>query len=224
MAIENGVTGRNYSKKQKKDAVTDMARSQAVEELPHHVESVVAGMLVLVSVAKRSAEGELAVGLARVLQSCDRGMCKVLWFVRKDWCKKPRKFEWGKAPTFRVAADPTNATKRYITKEPLEKILPIKIETTENCKKDHPRLGVHCVRMIKEFCMQRDLICPKPAEVDDTSDSSFDAQDIDEAHEARETGDKEAQNMHVEAQDLHTLSYARNQRVADRVRARKRTH
>lgn len=162
--MENGVTGRNNLKKHKSQAKLRAERFKAVQQMPEHARSVKAGELVLISVDVESAEGEVAVGLARALQNCDEGECRFLWFVRKEWCRRPRRHEWSKSPTFRVAADPTNAKKRYVTKEPLAKVLPVEVVTTEQSQRDHPRLDANCVRMIKEYCTQRGLVCaPKLA-------------------------------------------------------------
>lgn len=82
-----------------------------------HLDRVSVGMLVFIVVDMDSAEGELAIGLARAMQSCEdiNGQWRFMWFVRKEWCTKERNCvtmrAWSKSPTFRVAADPCNPSK-----------------------------------------------------------------------------------------------------------------
>lgn len=141
LAVDNGVTGRNNPKKDRVKGTQEVSRRNAVRELPEHLGSVTAGMLVIIVVDKESAEGELAIGLARAMQSCDGDKeCRFLWFVRNEWCTKERKHLWSKSPTFRVAANPENPKKPYITKEPLAKVCPVEVTLTEKSKRDSPRL------------------------------------------------------------------------------------
>lgn len=214
LAMENGVTGRNYLRKHKEKAVADVARQNAVRDMPVHIDAVTVGMLVFISVDKASAEGELAVGLARALQDCNEGECKFIWFVRKEWCKMPRRHEWSKSPVFRIAADPSNPGKGYTTKEPLERVLPVEVVLTSQCKRDSPRLDVKCVRMLREFCVRRDLVC---AHVHATEDAACAEGGVPGPEEV------DSQDGEVEhAQERNVPEQPVGNRIADRIRARKR--
>lgn len=206
--MENGVTGLNNLKKHKTQAQKEATRRQEVHELPAHAESVAIDSLVLISVNKESSEGEMAVGLARAMESCESGDCQFKWYVRKEWCRKPRRHAWSKSPTFRLAAHPTNQSKCYITREAIEKVLPLQVVVTANCKRDHPRLEAGCVRNLREFCMQRDLMCSERSVQDDESTSSDDDEHAPRNNVPQKQG---------EARDLRGWG-----RVADRVRANKR--
>lgn len=196
LAIENGVTGRNHARNAKKKARSAVERQQLVSNLPVHIESVTVGALVFISVDLRFAEGELAVGLARAMQSCDEGEARFMWFVRKEWCAKERKHEWSKTPTFQVAADPSNPSKPYVTKEPLRKVLPVKVILTKQCKKDYPRLDVECVRTIREFCVQNGLLnAQMPTVATEPSVVAF------ESHNVAGGPRKAAEGAHVRKND-----------------------
>lgn len=183
ISLVNGVTGRNNTKKAKKRDKDELDRHTSVSNLPSHLDKVTTGLLVFICVEVSSAEGELAVGLARAMQTCDTGECKFMWFVRKEWCKNPRKHEWSKTPTFRVAADPDHPSKPYVTKEPLSKVLPLDVVLTQKSKQNYPRLDSECVRKLKELCVQRGLVQAMPFLVaqpsvatafnEDSSDASY---------------------------------------------------
>lgn len=207
LEILNGVTGLNNPKKDKVRAKADLDRQKTVGDLPDRVESVTVGTLVFISVELSSAEGELAVGLARAMQSTDKNECRFMWFIRKEWCVQPRKHEWSKTPTFRVAADPDDPTKPYITKEPLSKVLPLKVILTKASKANFPRLDANCVRMIKELCLQRDLVVQRPH-------SSHSARDQDD--------DSSDCNVEPSMQTDHMPQNSAHELISSRVRARKR--
>lgn len=159
IAIVNGVSGRNNPRKDKARAMSNADLRALVAAMPAHLDQVKKGMLVFISVDLASAEGEFAIGLARAVADCDSGDCQFTWFIRKEWCNKERKHKWSKSPTFRLAADPTNAKKAYVTKEPLAKVLPVQVTLTTTSKHNLPRLHADCVRTIRELCVQRGLLC-----------------------------------------------------------------
>lgn len=208
IALANGVTGRSNPLKEKKKAKDKVDRTAAVATMPEHIDGGVrTGQLVFISVDLQYAEGELAVGLARAMESCKEGEgeCKFMWFVRNEWCKKDRQHQWSKTPTFRVAADPNNPARPYVTKEPLHKVLPLEVVTTKkSIKKDLPRLDSGCVKMVRELCMQRGLVCPCPQPKLDDEDG-VPKNGPDQRH--REGAPNQS---------------SMNERVADRVLARKR--
>lgn len=202
--LENGVTGLNNLKKHKERARKDATRRKDVHVLPAHAQSIVVDSLVLISVDKESAEGEMAVGLARAMESCEGGECQFKWYVRKEWCTQPRKHMWSKSPTFRLAADPNSRSRCYVTREPLEKVLPLEVVVTANSKRDNPRLEAECVRMLRELCLQRDLICAERT----AQNRSVSVRPSDSSDEDHVASTSEPQ---------HGV-----ERVADRVRAQKR--
>lgn len=180
IALQNGLTSRNNPKQAKKRALVARDCKATAASLPRHANQVDIGQLVFVSVDLESAEGELAIGLARAMQSCESGECKLMWFVRKEWCKQPRRHEWSKSPTFRVAADPNNPSRPYMTKEHLRKVLPVRVSLTKTSKPNFPRLDASCVRMLRELCAQRGLSVPSPSNIspphnDDSSEDDVGA-------------------------------------------------
>lgn len=162
IALENGLTSRNNPKKAKKQALRAHECKTKAAALPSHANGIEIGQLVFVSVDLDSAEGELAIGLARVVQICDGDECKLMWFVRKEWCRQPRQHEWSKSPTFRVAADPNNAARSYMSRENVSKVLPIQVSLTKTSKTNFPRLDASCVRLLRELCSQRGLLVSSP--------------------------------------------------------------
>lgn len=165
LAIQNGATGLNNRRLDKKHAVADTRRRCNIEELPSHRENVSKGEFVFISVPDLTLpEGELQVGLAVALEDCahDEQSCKFKWFIRCEWACKTPQHEWSKTPIFKVAGDPTNPKKAYISEEPLNRVLPVNVRLTQNCKGERPRLTAECVRVIRELCQQRGLINTSP--------------------------------------------------------------
>lgn len=213
LAVQNGVTGRNYPRKDKSKGTQEIKRRDAVRSLPEHLDAVTVGMLVFICVEKHSAEGELAIGLARAMQNCHTdGECRFMWFVRKEWCAKERRHKWSNSPTFRVAADPSTPGRPYVTKEKMCKVAPVKVVLTEKSKKDLPRLDAECTRTIKEFCRQRGLLCAQPQVASSASSSCVSSPSSDKPH---------AGVSHA-ARDVLSEEVAASERVADRLLKRKR--
>lgn len=159
IAVMNGVTGRSNPRCKLAQGRATLEREKAVAEMPMHATYIDVGQLVFISVDLASAEGELAVGLARAMQTSKDGDKdgRFMWFIRKEYCSKERKHTWSKTPTFRVAADPDHPSKPYVTRELLSKVLPLEVKITKNSKKDLPRLDASCVRLLRELCLQRGL-------------------------------------------------------------------
>lgn len=207
LALDNGVTGRNNPRKDREHAAKGISREKAVAALPEHASQVTTGQLVFISVEIESAEGELAIGLARAMHNYEVGEGEFMWYVRKEWIKKPHRFEWSKNPTFEVAADPDDPSKPYVTKEQLCKVLPIAVALTEGCKKNCPRIDAACVRMLRTLCAQRGLLQmqPKPQQEDGASRNE----------DATSSDDEVAKHDHLSRPGVDEL-------ISHRVQSRKR--
>lgn len=220
LAVENGVTGRSNLKKDKIRGMSDVHRKKTVRTLPPHLDHVSVGMLVFIVVDLDSAEGELAIGLARAMQSCDGDAeCRFMWFVRKEWCTKERKHSWSKSPTFRVAADPSDPSKPYVTKEHLRKVAPVEVVLTQKSKADYPRLDSECVRVLKEFCTQRGLWCPGPPV---TTDHAVGEARPKHSLDHQSDSSDECQPPDKIPRQTEVVEESAGERVADRLLARRK--
>lgn len=158
LELENGVTTRHNKRLDRSHAEADVKRQKAAASLNMHVEHVKKNSLVFVDVSSmESAEGEMAIGLARALEDCNSGNLKLKWYVRKEW-STDKKHKWSTSPTFMVAGDPDQPRSAYVTQEPISNVLPLEVALTSKSTDTKPRLTAECVRMAREVCKQRGLI------------------------------------------------------------------
>lgn len=167
LEMENSITARNNLKAAKERVVQTHKRQTKVAMMRKHLHKVKKDDLVFVDVSDlQAAEGELAIGLARVLEGCTgSGDCKLRWYLRKEWVKSKR-HTWSAGPSFQWAGnpDPSSSSGRYYeTMEPLERMLPIDVELTGTATYANPRLTSECVRVAREVCRQRGLVCKPPS-------------------------------------------------------------
>lgn len=134
LALENGVTSRDNHRVDRARAKVQVSRQQLVAALlESSVKKVTKDSFVFVDVSSMEVvEGEMAIGLARAMQDCSSGSFKLKWYVRKEWIRD-KKHQWSSSPTFKVAGDPIEPKRAYVTTEPLDKVLPLKVNLTAHC-------------------------------------------------------------------------------------------
>lgn len=199
LEIVNGVTARNNKRSSKERAKLAVAREDQVASMSEHIVEVKKDQLVFVDVSSmETVEGEMAIGLARAKKDCNSGECELMWYVRSEWVSN-QKHVWGKTPTFEVAGDPDDSSRAYMTTEPFNKILPLKIVLTGKQPKGSGsrkgkllRITYETVCLAREVCKQRNLMRRDPTVVVSRNMRKRRANRLDDSSEEEDDSSEES--------------------------------